>query len=56
MKDIEKYGSGFRRVREQIKEYPTMYFNFEENSGGFLAIIGYKEQKVFSNKDVIKNK
>ena len=44
-KDIEKYGSGYRRVREQIKKYPTMYFSFEENSGGFLIKIGYKNQK-----------
>ncbi len=44
-KDIEKYGSGYRRVREQIAKYPTMYFNFEENSGGYLVKIGYEKQK-----------
>ncbi len=44
-KDIEKYGSGYRRIREQIAEYPTMYFDFEENSGGYLVKIGYEKQK-----------
>lgn len=50
-KDIEKYGSGYRRVREYISEYPTMYFDFEENSGGFLTKIGYKVQKVFEKTE-----
>ncbi|MEN8122651.1 MAG: hypothetical protein ABFS35_20085 [Bacteroidota bacterium] len=45
-KDIEKYGSGYRRVRALIKEYPTMYFNFIETSGGYLTSIGYKKQKI----------
>ena len=44
-KDIEKYGSGYRRIREMIAEYPTMYFNFEENSGGYLVTLGYSNQK-----------
>ena len=42
--EIEKYGSGFRRVRDQIAQYPNMYFEFSENSGGFLIKIGYHEQ------------
>lgn len=55
-KDIEKYGSGYRRIREYISEYPTMYFDFEENSGGFLTKIGYKEQKVLNKtQDVVEN-
>ena len=44
-KDIEKYGSGYRRIREYIADYPTMYFDFEENSGGYLVKIGYTNQK-----------
>jgi len=32
-------------------QYPTMYSDFEENSGGFLAKIGYKEQKIFKKKE-----
>jgi len=59
-KDIEKYGSGYRRIREYISAYPTMYFDFEENSGGFLTKIGYQEQKVFEKEEndtgsVVKN-
>ena len=49
-KDIEKYGSGYRRVREHISDYPTMYFNFEESSGGYLVTIGYKKQKISNIK------
>ncbi len=45
-KEIEKYGSGYRRIREQISKYPTMYFEFAETSGGFLTYVGYKEQKI----------
>ncbi|RLD47568.1 MAG: ATP-dependent DNA helicase, partial [Bacteroidetes bacterium] len=48
-KNIEKYGSGYRRIREQIAEYPTMYFDFEENSRGFLVKIGYEKQKTEEN-------
>lgn len=44
-KDIEKYGSGYRRIREMIATYPTMYFDFEENSGGYLVKLGYTNQK-----------
>lgn len=32
-----------------------MYFDFEENSGGFLSKIGYKEQKIFEETETIKN-
>jgi len=44
-KDIEKYSSGYRRISEYIVDYPTMYFDFEENSGGYLVKIGYTNQK-----------
>jgi ATP-dependent DNA helicase RecG len=54
-KDIEKYGSGYRRIREQIAKYPTMYFEFAETSGGFLATLGYSQQKIFDTKDVTKD-
>lgn len=52
-KDIEKYGSGYRRIREHISSYPTMYFDFEENSGGFLTKIGYKAQKIFDKTEAV---
>jgi ATP-dependent DNA helicase RecG len=44
-KDIEKYGTGFFRIRKEIKEYPTMYFECREQVGGFIAELGYVEQK-----------
>jgi len=50
-KDIEKYGSGYRRIREYISDYPTMYFDFEENSGGFLTKIGYSEQNFLERNE-----
>jgi ATP-dependent DNA helicase RecG len=44
-KDIEKYGSGFIRIRDEIKEYPSMRFNYAEQGNGFLAELEYSEQK-----------
>jgi ATP-dependent DNA helicase RecG len=46
---IEKYGTGFIRIREALKDYPTISFNFEEFSDGFL--ITYTKK---SDKDVTK--
>jgi hypothetical protein len=34
--DIEKYGSGYLRVRREIADYPTMTFRYEEVGGGYL--------------------
>jgi len=44
-KDIEKYGTGFFRVRNELKEYPTMNFKYREQGGGFVTELAYKEQK-----------
>ena len=30
IRSIEKYGTGFLRIREDIKDYPTMEFNYRE--------------------------
>ena len=43
--DIEKYGSGYIRVREEIKAYPTMVFEYRESGDGYLAKLSYTEQK-----------
>ncbi|HEY9221990.1 MAG TPA: ATP-binding protein [Lutibacter sp.] len=43
--DIEKYGSGFIRIRKEIKEYPTMKMAFNEIPNGFLASLSYAKQK-----------
>jgi len=45
-KDIEKYGSGFIRIRREIKEYPSMEFEYSELGNGFLVKIKYENQKL----------
>jgi ATP-dependent DNA helicase RecG len=52
-KDIEKYGSGYIRVREAISEYPTMNFDYEETGDGFLVTLTYTHQKTTS--EVVEN-
>ena len=46
--DVEKYGSGFIRIRDEIKLYPTMRFDFKEIPNGFLVELNYKKQKISS--------
>ncbi len=45
-KDIEKYGSGYIRVRKEIATYPTMKFEYEELGNGYLVTLRYEEQKI----------
>jgi ATP-dependent DNA helicase RecG len=45
-KDIEKYGTGFFRIRKEIKDYPTMKFQYKEQVGGFLTELSYVKQKI----------
>ena len=45
-KDIEKYGTGFFRIREAIKNYPTMEFHYQEQGNGFLTELVYTQQKI----------
>jgi len=47
--DIEKYGSGFMRIREELKQYPTMQLICEEIPNGFLATLTYTKQKTSVN-------
>ena len=44
-RDIEKYGSGFVRIREEIAAYSTMQFQYEESGDGFIASLAYTNQK-----------
>ena len=37
--DIEKYGSGYIRVREEIKEYPTILFEYKESVNGYWEVL-----------------
>ena len=52
--DIEKYGSGFIRIRKAIAEYPTMKFEYKEIPNGFLAELNYSKQKL-SLDNVVDN-
>jgi ATP-dependent DNA helicase RecG len=47
--DIEKYGSGFLRIRKAIQDYPTMIFAFRDTGDGFVAEFSYTEQKTSVN-------
>jgi ATP-dependent DNA helicase RecG len=51
--DIEKYGSGFLRIRDAISLYPTMKMDFKEIGDGFMVTVSYTEQKTTS--DVTEN-
>jgi ATP-dependent DNA helicase RecG len=57
--DIEKYGSGFIRIRQAIVNYPTMRFDFQDIGNGFVSEFSYTEQKtttIFDNvTDVTDN-
>jgi ATP-dependent DNA helicase RecG len=44
-KDIEKYGTGFSRIKDSIQDYPTMEFHYEEQGNGFVAELTYTRQK-----------
>jgi len=55
-KDIEKYGSGYRRIREQIVSYPSMKLEFIETSGGFLVTLSYEKQKIHDTENFTENK
>ena len=53
--DIEKYGTGYRRIRKAISDYPTMKFDYKEMQGGYLVEFSYDEQKkdeTINNKQV----
>ena len=39
--DIEKYGTGFHRIRTAIKDYPGMRFNYKEVQDGFMSELRY---------------
>ena len=43
-KDIEKYGSGFVRIRGLIADYPTMQFFYHNENYGFTAGFSYEVQ------------
>lgn len=52
--DIEKYGSGFIRIRKALQQYPTMKMELKEIGGGFMVTISYNKQKT-SKENVTDN-
>lgn len=44
--DIEKYGSGFTRIREAIVPYPTMKYDFYMMENGCFSELSYERQKI----------
>ena len=44
-RDIEKYGTGYIRVRKELAAYPTMSFDYEESGDGYFVSVNYREQK-----------
>lgn len=48
---FEKYGSGFVRICEEIKAYPTMKFDFKNAPNGFLTQFSYQVQKTSIDLD-----
>ena len=43
--DIEQYGTGYTRIRKEIRDYPTMKFEFEEKPSAWLVTISYEKRK-----------
>jgi ATP-dependent DNA helicase RecG len=43
--DIEKYGSGFLRIRKEIGTYPTMHLSVAEIPNGLDVSLSYTQQK-----------
>lgn len=50
--DIEKYGTGYTRIRSEIASYPTMKFEFEEKPSAWLVTMSYEEQKTDENGEL----
>jgi ATP-dependent DNA helicase RecG len=40
---IEKYGSGFIRIRRALQDYPEVQFNVQEFQGGVMATFAQKQ-------------
>ena len=49
--DIEKYGTGFHRVRSAISRYPSMKFKYREIQNGFLTELSYEEASTDNTLD-----
>ena len=54
-KDIEKYGSGFFRIRKNIADYPTMTFEYDNTGHGFISELKYVKQTTSLEKIITKD-
>lgn len=48
--DIEKYGTGYQRIRKAVGTYPTMKFIYREAQDGYFAELTYELQKNKQNE------
>ena len=53
--DIEKYCSGFKRILNELKQYPTMNLECKEIPNGFLVELSYTKQKTITNVETGDN-
>lgn len=54
--DIEKYGTGFHRVRSAISNYPNMKFDYREIQNGFLTELSYEDPDTHKTVDKTMDK
>lgn len=52
--DIEKYGSGFKRIANELTRYPTMKLVCSEIPNGFLAELSYEVQKTQTDQKTVE--
>ena len=50
--NIEKYGSGFIRIRQSLSDYPELDFKVEENFGGVMVTLSQPESQPESNMSI----
>ena len=48
--EIEKYGTGFIRIRDYLKDYPEIEFSFEQLKGGMLVTYAKKTAQKTAQK------
>ena len=55
--NVEKYGTGYQRIRKAIEDYPTMKYACRETQGGFWVELAYEKQKeTFDNIEIVTEK
>lgn len=48
--DIEKYGSGYVRMRKELRKYPGLEFRYQEKGNGFLAELWHTRSPGFGTE------